>query len=260
VLSDDKYYGIYRGIVADNNDPEESGRVKLIVPQVLGQSVTSWAWPVGGNITQNKWPYGTFYTTSDQNIGTSATLINNWNESSFNNVLLKNNKFYIEEEGDYLINMAAVVKKDTLGFSDLSFWLKLNGTNVSNSSMRVTALGLHSDHVIPSAYVHIAPNGGGPVTLDHTDLVVQHSGSSPNQAINHSFILTLLNGDYLEFFGLSGASGAYLNQSAAGAGAATPGMVVSINLIGKWKPQPNTGVWVMFEGGDPNFPLWLGGF
>ena len=25
-------------------------------------------------------------------------------------------------------------------------------------------------------------------------------------------------------------------------------------------PEINTGVWVMFEGGDPAFPIWLGSF
>ena len=27
-----------------------------------------------------------------------------------------------------------------------------------------------------------------------------------------------------------------------------------------FKVEPGDGVWVMFEGGDPNFPVWLGTF
>jgi hypothetical protein len=261
VLSDDKYYGVYRAIVADAEDPEELGRVKLIIPQILGQSVTGWAWPVGGEITQSKWPYGTFYTNSDQNIGTSATTVINWQESASNKLVLENNKFYAEEEGDYLINVAAVIKKDTLGFSNVNMWLKKNNVNVSNSSTAVTSLGIHSEHVIPNAYVHIAPSGGGAVTLDHTDLVINHSGSSPNQSINSSFILRLLKDDYIEICVSSDITGSYLNFTASGSGRpATPGMTATISLIGKHKPQPNAGVWAMFEGGDPSFPLWLGGF
>lgn len=44
-----KYYGIYKGVVADNNDPENLGRVKLIVPQVYGEGKTFdyWAFPKG---------------------------------------------------------------------------------------------------------------------------------------------------------------------------------------------------------------------
>ena len=40
-----KYYGKYRGFVADNADPEQRGRLRLKVPSVLGDSVTGWALP-----------------------------------------------------------------------------------------------------------------------------------------------------------------------------------------------------------------------
>jgi uncharacterized protein involved in type VI secretion and phage assembly len=46
--SETQFFGKYRGIVADNADPEQLGRVKLRVPSVLGDSddaVTDWAWP-----------------------------------------------------------------------------------------------------------------------------------------------------------------------------------------------------------------------
>ena len=43
---DHKYYGKYRGIVIDNNDPEKLGRLKVKVPSVLGNDVvTGWAMP-----------------------------------------------------------------------------------------------------------------------------------------------------------------------------------------------------------------------
>lgn len=37
--------GIYRGVVVAVNDPEDKGRVKLRVPQLLGKTATDWAWP-----------------------------------------------------------------------------------------------------------------------------------------------------------------------------------------------------------------------
>ena len=43
-----QFYGKYRGIVRDNVDPLGLGRLKLLVPSVLGESdecVTDWAWP-----------------------------------------------------------------------------------------------------------------------------------------------------------------------------------------------------------------------
>lgn len=41
-----KYYGKYRGIVVENNDPKKLGRLKVKVPSVLGKEVvTGWAMP-----------------------------------------------------------------------------------------------------------------------------------------------------------------------------------------------------------------------
>ncbi len=51
-----RFYGKYRGLVVDNADPEQLGRLKLRVPSVLGDSVvTGWAMPCvpyGGDANQ----------------------------------------------------------------------------------------------------------------------------------------------------------------------------------------------------------------
>jgi uncharacterized protein involved in type VI secretion and phage assembly len=39
------FFGKYRGVVADNQDPDQLGRLKLKVPSVLSDAVTTWAWP-----------------------------------------------------------------------------------------------------------------------------------------------------------------------------------------------------------------------
>ncbi len=41
----DRYYGKYRGLVTDNNDPRNLGRVKAQVPEVLGNIESGWALP-----------------------------------------------------------------------------------------------------------------------------------------------------------------------------------------------------------------------
>lgn len=50
------FYGKYRGIVVDNEDPEDLGRLKVSVPSVLGtEVVTGWALPCatyGGALNQ----------------------------------------------------------------------------------------------------------------------------------------------------------------------------------------------------------------
>ena len=39
------YYGKYRGLVLNNVDPMQKGRVQVQVPDVLGLSISSWAMP-----------------------------------------------------------------------------------------------------------------------------------------------------------------------------------------------------------------------
>jgi len=39
-----RFYGIYRGVVIDDNDPLGQRRLKLKIPQVLHDNVSEWAW------------------------------------------------------------------------------------------------------------------------------------------------------------------------------------------------------------------------
>jgi hypothetical protein len=52
---DKRFYGIYQGLVVDNQDPEGRGRVTVQVPQVTGQAVTDWVdvCNTGGVISPN---------------------------------------------------------------------------------------------------------------------------------------------------------------------------------------------------------------
>ncbi len=43
--ADKKFYGKYRGLVIENIDPEQIGRVLLQVPDVLGEIPSTWAMP-----------------------------------------------------------------------------------------------------------------------------------------------------------------------------------------------------------------------
>lgn len=38
-------FGIYRGAVVDNKDPQNRKRLRLRIPSVLDTAVTDWAWP-----------------------------------------------------------------------------------------------------------------------------------------------------------------------------------------------------------------------
>lgn len=41
-----RYYGLYRGVVKDNKDPQKQRRLKLSIPQTTGTETTEWAWPM----------------------------------------------------------------------------------------------------------------------------------------------------------------------------------------------------------------------
>lgn len=46
-MNDPPFYGMYRGLCANNVDPENLFRITAIVPQVFGtDGVSSWAWPM----------------------------------------------------------------------------------------------------------------------------------------------------------------------------------------------------------------------
>lgn len=37
---------IYRAIVADNRDPAQQGRLKVMIPATSGSSISDWIWPI----------------------------------------------------------------------------------------------------------------------------------------------------------------------------------------------------------------------
>lgn len=43
---DKRFFGIYRGVIADTSDPLDQNRVRMLIPQILGEAVTSWAYPI----------------------------------------------------------------------------------------------------------------------------------------------------------------------------------------------------------------------
>lgn len=224
MLSDNKFYGIYRGVVADSEDPLELGRVKLFIPQVLGEAVTDWAWPVGGAINQINWPYGTFYSVADQAIGVNtATLINGWAALDTNRTSLDGSRIYAQETGDYFVKFSAMFVKTTANSGTANLWFRVNGTNVDDSNTKVTLAGNNSE-----------------------------------VSMSRSLILDLEAGDYIEFVASASTTNTFLSHDNAGVGPEVPGIIATLNLIGKYKPRPNTQAWAMFEGGDPNFPVWVG--
>lgn len=221
---DEKYFGFYRGVVIDNNDPKNLGRIKMIVPQVMGEQVTDWAWPVGGAISQVNYPYGTFYTEADQLIGVNtATVVNNWVQSDVNKAYLDGTRIYVEETGDYFVQFSCMFVKTNSSSGTANMWLRKNGTDIPDSNTRITL-----------------------------------AGNDAEITMTVGLILDLNAGDYIQFVSSANSTNTYLSHDNAGVGPVVPGIIATLNLVGKYKPRPSQAVWASFEGGDPNFPLWIG--
>jgi len=159
------FCGIYRGIVADNADPDKKNRIKLQVPQVLGEAITDWAWPV-------------------------TPVTDNANHL------------------DHLPHLAAEV---AALFNNHTF--NVSGVTGSGGSPNHT----HSVN-FPETITHTG-KAGTQLNHDHepsTDPLEKDGSEDGNTAAEHTYHRAV--------------------------------------------PNEGQGVWVMFEGGDPNFPVWLGVF
>ena len=224
-----RFFGIYSAKVVDNKDPLNKGRVTLQILQPTGTATTGWASPCLGAMSQTGFPYGTFTTSASQTVAgaNTATVVN----SSFvaqdvNKMSLSNGKIYIEEQGDYFVIFSAVFTKSNANSTTADLWLRKNGVNIPDSNTRVTVSG----------------NGGETVMAA-------------------SFILDLNPKDYLEFVFSSPDANTKITYYAASSSPtrpAVPGIIATVNLIGKFVPKPGTKVWAMFEAGDPEYPVWIG--
>ena len=224
---DKRFFGIYRGVIYDSTDPESKGRARIQVPQVLGTSITDWVEPIIGNTAQLNYPYGTFITTTTQALTqNAASVVSNWQAEDVNKVYLNGTKIYVEESGDYFFQFSVVFSKTTANPGDADIWIRKNGADIANSNTTV----------------HL-------------------SGSDAESLATVGFILDLDAGDYVELVASTSSTNTIIKYHPIGTTPtrpAIPGVIATINLIGKYRPRPNTPIWVMFEGGDPNFPLWIG--
>lgn len=227
-MDEDRYFGIYRGVVVDNADPLGKGRLKVIVPQVLGEGVTNWAWPVLGALPQHRFPYGTFTTTTTQVPAATSTpyVITHENTEDANRVFAEGSKIFVEQPGDYFIQYSTTFSSGSSSAKTVDIWFRLNGQDIPRSSTKFIISG------------------------------------NPNQRnTTKGGVLDLNAGDYVEIaYATNSTDVAIVADPATGVHPASPGSVFTIFMVGKFTPEPEEGVWVTFEGGDPNFPLWIGAF
>lgn len=47
IYGNSRFYGTYRGVVVNIDDPLDKNRIRVKVPQILSDYPTEWCWPVG---------------------------------------------------------------------------------------------------------------------------------------------------------------------------------------------------------------------
>lgn len=252
-----RFFGVYTANVLSNEDPLKKGRLQLQIFQPTGKAKTAWTPQCVGVLPQPNFPYGTFSSTTTQSIGVnSATAITiNNTEDSNGGVYLDSNKIYVSEAGRYKVSVEATFKKSDLitGYADL--WILKNGANVARSNSRVTLCGEPTYVVsteVGSDYSGYTHNHTLSISLAEPDPIAQTSVTK---------IIDMLPKDYLTFSASATKSSTSL-QAYTGLTGPTrpdiPSIIVSVSLVGKYLPKPGTKVWVMFEAGDPEYPVWIG--
>jgi hypothetical protein len=223
---DQRFYGVYEGIVVNNNDPENLGRVTLQVPQVTGSAETNWAAAITGGIAQNHFPYGTFTTVTDQfpvTVDTEKLITYELSEDT-NKIYRNGTRIYVEESGDYSIFYSNTFASTNSSAQTIDVWFKLNGQTIPRSSTRFII-----------------------------------SGNPSQENVSKGGIIDLNAGDYLEIaFQTSNINIHLAADPATNDAPVAAGGVFTIFMVGKYRPKPGTKVGVMYLAGDPNFPLWTG--
>jgi hypothetical protein len=238
---DKRFYGIYRGVLVDPKDPLDRGRIKLKVPQILGDAVTDWAWPATlGGYANKKLPYINLSSMTSQyqgggstSPGTASTPTAIKHEITEDSYGLYTDptdpsKIYVSNTADYLVETSVQFGKSTSSSSQVDLWFRVNGTDIPRSNSRGTFQG------------------------------------NPNEILlTVPFIYNFNAGDYLQIM-FSSSDDRVGAEAFSGLTAPTrpniPSVITAVYALGNYQPLPGAGVWVMFEGGDPNFPLWLGEF
>ena len=229
------YPGFYRAVVVDHSDPEGLGRLKLKIPQVSGEEVTDWAWPVLGGVSQFKPVYGQWQDDLTQTIASTTTaypvLFRTLDQANGISVV-SDSRITLSYPGTYNIQFSFQFQNTDTQLQDVSIWTRINGVDV--------------------------PGSTGEVSVPNT-----HGGVPGHTVVGWNYIYDLNVNDYVELVWNATSTQVTLQAYAAGTTPTTPtapSAAVTISAIGNVIPVPESGVWAAFEGGDPNFPLWIGTF
>jgi hypothetical protein len=225
-LGNRRFFGIYRGIVFDNNDPNNTGRLRLQIPQVFGDSATGWAWGVnqvdvvrhlpeigdgvfvafeGGDPSYPIWlgtftgltapkNWGSFYDTTAHHIASTTTaypLTFNSSDGGEGISIVDGSKITVTHGGVYNVQFSAQVANTDNAIYNANLWIRQNGTDIPASNGQLT---------VPAA----------------------HGRVDGQMVSSWNYLLELNSNDYIEFFWQAESTSVFLEALAAGTTPVTP--------------------------------------
>jgi hypothetical protein len=184
-----RFPGVYRAIVVDNVDPLGKNRLRLQIPQLLGEEITGWCWGIfpntvvnlpdigdgvwvmfeGGDPSHPTWlgnftpilspiNYGSFidYRTGTQQTSTTSaqpieinTTLNTNNISITNNLSNKPTRITFANSGLFNIQFSAQIHQASNGSPSVDIWIRQNGVDVPQTNGSVD-LSNQMHYALPS--------------------------------------------------------------------------------------------------------------
>lgn len=177
-MEDNKYYGIYQGVVTNTNDPEKRGRIKIKCPDVLGDDIES-AWcdpcvPVsfdgGGDfcMPDKEETVWVMFIAGDAN---RPVWLGNWwskNKTPLGDNYKDINDVRIINYADCTITMHSGVIDINVGEGTCDLRIEHNEVTVKG---KLTVEGNISCYALNAGTIHAGKNekgGGGTITADST--------------------------------------------------------------------------------------------
>ena len=225
-----RFFGLYRAVVVDSQDPLNQGRLRVQIPQVLGTSITNWIPACVGSLVQHNNPYAVYSSTVSQQVTAANTpTVVTYNvveeQHAMKLDLAHPSRVSFTQTGAYNIQFSVQLSKTGGSATTTDFWFRKNGVDLPRSNSRVT-LANPADTIAAWNYV---------ITIAPTDYfeIVFSSADSTMMIEAYTGLTSPVRPD-------------------------VPSVIMTATPVANFSPTPGAVAWVMFEGGDPNFPVWIG--
>ena len=225
-----RYHDIYRAVVKDIKDPDNLRRIKVSVPQITGNEVSFWAWPilstkrppavgtgvyvfyVGGDPEYPVWigefgktiqgvfSYGSWFSSVDQTAAVNTATVMTVNNTDYSEGIrvIGGSKFTVDYDAIYNLQFSAQFHNTGGGGSGntVNIWFRKNGVDIPHSNTKVTV-----------------------------------QSNNPYVAAAWNFNSKLKKGDYLQICWATDNANIKIEYEAAGTHPAIPSLIVTMNQI-----------------------------